>query len=325
MDENNFEFLRRRVDNNKKRFSLPNENLNTRQRNNNINKTSKYKDKNGVTGKRKTSEDIRSVAELFSIRRNTACSLHSFNSSLEGASSIINGCGRNEVSLLPKSNSIQSFGHLSIQKDIHQSAGHSSVGGGLIANNSNNLTVVQVHNGGTVKNRRKFDDNCSIGEFRKLLSRLYTPTHSSGKDTTDSKLNIDETAQDESNTACSLDDVIQLPDCGTPVYLNNGADFKRNSDSRQRNSDGKQQFYTDDTCGTTAIDDILKIRDRLYTPLTRAHRDCVVADCVPYERQDIDDELFSSVVELRNTLQSRVSSPSANLNRILFKNTNTIL
>ena len=310
MEENNFEFLRRRIDN--KRFSLPNESLNIRYRNNNsnINKTCKHKDKNGFpTKKRKTSEDIRSVAELFSIRRNTACSLHSFNSSLDGGSSI-NGYGKNEVSLLPKSNSIQSFGHLSVQKDI-QSAGHSSCSGSIA---NRNLTLVQVHTGtGTL--RRKFDGNCSIGEFRQLLNRLCTPSLSPANinDMTDRKLNIDETAQDERNPAYSLDDFIQLRN-GTPVYLQNGTICKRNSDSRH-------QHYTGDTNGCPTIDDILKIRDRLYTPLTHAHRDSVVADCIPYERKDIDVGLFSSAVELRNTLRSRASL----INRDRFSLSNTKL
>ena len=241
---------RRRVDN--KRFSLPNEALSQR---NNRNRH-RERDQTGASRKRNNSEDIRSVAELFSIRRNTACSLHSFNSTLNSSKN-----NNNEVSLLPKSNSIQSFGHLSIAREI-KSAGA-----------SNNLTVVQVHNGNNSK--QKFngtsDSNCYLDEFIQLRNRLYTP-----------------------------------------VNVNNGTDSKRKRDVRGR-------FIQHNGNDDTTIDDIIKIRDRLYTPLTNAHRDSVVADCVPYERNDVDVKLISSAVELRKALRSRASYNT--LNRLSLSST----
>ena len=138
---------------------------------------------------RRHSDDIRSVVELFSIRRNTMCSLHSVNS--------------NEVSL-KQAHSIQSFGHLSIAHNIHSNKGAPS-----------NLTLVQVH---------------------------QNPT---------------------------------------------------NTDELQR------QFLTKRQTTTLSSDEIRHIRDKLYTPLTMSHKDSIIADCLPYNRTDLEPDLMSSAVELR--------------------------
>ena len=170
LEENNFNFVQQRG----KRFSLPEEYL-QRTKNN--------------------SEDIRSVVELLSIRRNTICSLQSYNSK--------------ELRLLRKSSSIQSFGHLS-------HARKNAAGAGSLNSISSNLTLVKT---------------------RHLMT----------------------------------------------------TDTRRNDAVRQES-------------GMTA-DEVRQIREQLYTPLTTVHRDNIVADCIPYTRDAIDENLMTSAIELRKNMK----------------------
>jgi len=157
-----------------KRFSLPEEYLQRSKRN---------------------SEDIRSVVELLSIRRNTICSLQSYNS--------------NELKLIHKSSSFQSFGHLSHARDARKNWG------GSLKSISSNLTVVNT---------------------RQLLT-----------------------------------------------------DTRHNNDVQQES-------------GMTT-NEIRQIREQLYTPLTTVHRDNIVADCIPYNRDAVDESLVTSAIELRKNMK----------------------
>jgi len=170
LEENNFNFVQQRG----KRFSLPEEYLQRSKRN---------------------SEDIRSVVELLSIRRNTICSLQSYNS--------------NELKLIHKSSSFQSFGHLSHARDARKN------GGGSLNSIFSNLTVVNT---------------------RQLLT-----------------------------------------------------DTRHNNDVQQES-------------GMTT-NEIRQIREQLYTPLTTVHRDNIVADCIPYNRDAVDESLVTSAIELRKNMR----------------------
>lgn len=150
---------------------------------------------------------------------------------------------------------------------------------------------------------------------------------------------VNDNSETEGDTvSCSLDEFLQLRDQlskknnvnTSPVHMKNSLPIDNNHRSHrnktQSSFDTKERFLRDctvlnDGAMTPRLDDILRIRDKLYTPLVTADRNSIVADCVPYGRTDVDGHFISSAVGLRKVLRSRAASPQHSSNKVSISST----